>query len=165
MLRQNRGCVAARRTPVPVRRRWATAFTLIEITFSVAIVSILIVGLYTAIATCVSWVEACQQNQRVTQILTEKLDTIRLYNWDQINSNGFVATNFTLPFDPIRSNSIAYYTGSVAIAMAPSPLDQLYSSNLLRVIVRVDWVSGSRLQSRSMETLVAKYGLQSYIMR
>jgi prepilin-type N-terminal cleavage/methylation domain-containing protein len=146
-------------------RAASNAFTLIEITFSVAIVSILIVGLYTAIATSVSWVGTCQENQRVTQILSEKLDTIRLYNWDQVNSNGFIPTNFTLPFDPIKSNSVPYYTGTVSIAMAPSPLDQRYSSNLLRVVVKVDWVAGSRPQSRSMETFVAKYGLQSYIMR
>jgi len=31
--------------------------------------------------------------------------------------------------------------------------------------VTVDWMSGPRLQSRSMNTYVAKYGIQTYIMR
>ena len=130
-----------------------------------SIVGILVVTLYTAVATSVSWIKICQENERVTQILSAKMDTVRLYNWDQINSNGFVPRSFIMGIDPNNTNSMPYYTGTISIAQAPNPLSAYYKTNLLQVTVTVDWVSGSRPQSRSMDTFVAKYGLQSYIMR
>lgn len=130
-----------------------------------AIVGFLIVALYTAIAYAVSLVRTCQENETVTQILSEKLDTVRLYNWTQITNGRFVQTNFTVGIDPQRTNSTPYYTGRVSIARAVYPMDRYYSSNLMQVTVTVDWMSGDRLQSRSMNTYVAKYGLQHYIMR
>lgn len=138
---------------------------MMEVVFAMAIVGFLVVALYAAIATSVGLVKTCQENERVTQILSEKLDTIRLYNWTQINSNGFIPTNFTVGIDPLYTNSTPYYTGSVSIVKAPAPLTGYYKTNLLEVTVTVNWVSGSRPQSRSMVTHVAKYGLQSYIMR
>jgi prepilin-type N-terminal cleavage/methylation domain-containing protein len=144
-------------------RTGCAAFTLVEVVFAVAIVGILVIALYAAIAVSAGSVRVGQEDQRVTQILTEKLDTIRLYNWDQINSNGFIRTNFTAAIDPLDTNSLTYYTGSVSIVQAP--IDEAYKSNLLQVTVNVEWMAGYRLQSRSMSTYVARYGLQTYIMR
>ena len=107
-------------------------------------------------------VRSCQENERVTQILSEKLDTLRLYNWNQIRSR-FVPTNFVVGIEPLLTNSTPYYTGTISIVTAP--ISESYKSNLLQVTVKVDWVSGSRPQSQSMVTYVAKYGLQTYIMR
>ena len=135
------------------------AFTMMEVVFAMAIVGVLVVALYAAIATSVGLVQSCQENEHVTQILSEKMDTIRLYNWDQIRSNGFVVTNFTAGRDPLYPDSTPYYTGRVSIAQAP--VGALYRSNLLQVTVNVTWVSGARPQSRSMTTFVAKYGLNS----
>jgi prepilin-type N-terminal cleavage/methylation domain-containing protein len=138
------------------------AFSLIEVTFAVAIVGVLVITLYGALASSVTLVRACQENERVTQILSDKMDTVRLYNWTQM-TNGFVLTNFVLGIDPLDSASRPYYTGTIAIAQAPIP--EAYKTNLLQVTVTVDWVSDSRPQTRSMSTYVAKYGLQTYIMR
>src|SRR4051812_24160035 len=145
------------------RRAAARGFTMVETLFAMMIVGILVVVLYTAIATSVSWVRMCQENELATQILSEKLDTIRLYNWDQMASNGFIQTNFTVGIDPQQTNSIAYYTGTVVIAQ--SPVTEIYSTNLLQVTVNLAWVSGSRPQTRSMNTFVTRYGLQSYVVR
>lgn len=128
-----------------------------------AVVGILIIALYAAIASSVSLVRVCQENQRVTQILSEKLDTVRLYNWTQLHSNGFVQTNFVVGIDPLIADSTPYYTGNVSVALAP--VAERYKSNLLQVTVTVAWLSGSRPQTRTMSTYVAKYGLQPYIMR
>jgi len=145
-------------------RRGATAFTLVEVIFAMAIVGVLIIALYSGITSSVSLVRNCQENERVTQILSDKLDTIRLYNWTQINSAGrFVPTNFVLGIDPINTNSTPYYTGNISIVQAP--ITETYRSNILQVTVTVNWASGSRPQSRSMLTYVAKYGIQSYILR
>jgi prepilin-type N-terminal cleavage/methylation domain-containing protein len=147
------------------RKHQAGGFSLLEVMFAMAIVGVLFISLYAAIANSISWIKICQENGRVTQILSDKLDTIRLYNWTQINSNGFVPTSFVVGIDPFNTNSTPYYTGTISIAQAPNPLNAYYKSNIVQVTVTVDWVSGSRPQNRSMDTYVAKYGLQSYIMR
>lgn len=127
------------------------------------VVAILIIALYNAIASSANMVRSCQENETVTQILSDKLDTIRLYNWTQIESGSFVPNKFIVGIDPSVSNSMPYYTGTITIAQAP--LTEVYRSNLLQVTVSVDWVSGERPQNRSMTTFVAKYGLQTYIIR
>jgi hypothetical protein len=131
---------------------------------AMGVVGVLVMALYGTMAQSVKMVRLCQENERVNQLMSEKMDTIRLYNWVQAtNLNGFVPTNFIIGIDPLVTNSRAYYTGVISIAQAP--LTETYKSNLLQVTVRVDWVSGSRPQTRSMDTFIAKYGLQSYIMR
>lgn len=154
-----------RHSSIGASLRTRAAFSLIEVLVAMGVVGILIVSLYAAIASSISWVRICGENEQVTQILSDKLDAVRLYNWTQINSNGFVPTSFTLGIDPLLTNSTPYYTGTISIAQAPNPMNAYYKSTLLQVTVRIDWVSGSRPQTRSMDTYVAKYGLQSYIMR
>ncbi len=144
------------------RSRKQAAFTLMEVLFASVIVGVLIVALYSAMANSIPMVRSCQENERVTQMLAEKLDTIRLYNWTQI-TNGFVPSTFLVGVDPSKTNSTPYYTGTVSIVRAP--ITEMYSNNLLQVTVTVNWVSNRRPQSQSMTTYVAKYGLQSYIMR
>jgi hypothetical protein len=141
------------------------AFTIVEVIFSVAVVGFLVVGLFAAIAFSASSVRVGQEDQRATQILTEKLDTIRLYTWTQLDGSepGVLPTNFTATIDAANTNSLTYYTGTIAIVQAP--IAEAYRSNLLQVTVNVEWTAGSRLQSRSMSTYVARYGLQSHIMR
>jgi prepilin-type N-terminal cleavage/methylation domain-containing protein len=149
----------------PVLPRRVRAFSLIEVMFGVVIVGVLVVALYSALASAVPMVRSCQENEHVTQILSEKLDTIRLYNWIQLTNrtDAFLPTNFIVGIEPMDPNSMPYYTGTISIAQAP--ITETYRSNLLQVTVRVDWVSGSRPQSQSMFTYVCKYGLQSYITR
>jgi prepilin-type N-terminal cleavage/methylation domain-containing protein len=145
----------------PGCRHVRRAFTLMEVLFAMAIVGVLIVVLYGAIANSVAMVRTSQENQIVTQILSDKLDTIRLYNWDQINSNGFMPTSFTVGIDPAVTNSRTYYTGSIALVRGP--ITESYKDNLVQVTVKVDWRSGLRQQSRSMSTFVAKNGLTTYM--
>ena len=138
------------------------AFSMIEVLFAMLIVGMMVVALYAAIATSTSWLRDSQENQTVNQIMSEKLDTIRLYNWDQINSNGFIQTNFTVGNDPARTNSSAYYTGRVALLK--NPVAETYASNLVQVTVNVAWVSPTgRAQNRSMSTFVTTYGIQSFV--
>jgi hypothetical protein len=146
------------------RNRNRTAFSLMEVMFSVVIVGVLVIALYSALASAIPMVRSCQENEIVTQILSEKLDTIRLYNWKQLSQAGkFIPTNFIIGIDPLKTNSTSYYTGNISIVEAP--IGENYAKNLLQVTVKVDWVSGKRPQSQSMVTYVAEYGLQTYIMR
>ena len=145
-------------------RHRCAAFSMVEVLFAMLIVGVMVVALYAALATSTSWLRDSQENQTVSQIMSEKLDTIRLYNWDQINSNGFIQTNFTVGIDPAVTNSTAYYTGRVV--MLKNPVAEIYWSNLVQVTVNVAWVSpAGRAQNRSMSTFVTTYGIQSYVNR
>jgi hypothetical protein len=127
----------------------------------VAIVGVVVVALYAAINTNIFLIRVCRENGMATQILAERLDTIRLYTWDQVNSNGFIPSSFTVGIDPADTNSTAYYTGTVSIAQAP--ISEAYSNELRLITVRLDWVAGGRPCSSSMSSFVTKYGLQAYI--
>ena len=142
-------------------RRARAAFTLMEIMVTVAIVGVVFVALCSAISANLRLVRLCRENQDTTQILTEKFEAIRLYAWDQINSNNFVPATFTIPIDPGNTNGTPYYTGTVTIAAAP--LSETYSNELRLITVRLDWVSGARPCSRSMSSFVTRYGLQNYV--
>src|SRR5687768_17046404 len=74
--------------------------SLIEVLVVVALVGTLFVSLYAGIASGFGVVNVARENLRANQIILERLETIRLYNWDQINEPGFIATNFTAYFFP-----------------------------------------------------------------
>jgi hypothetical protein len=133
----------------------------VEVLIAVAIMGMLFAAMYAGVKTNIALVQSCREEETATQILTEKFETIRLYNWDQINSNGFIPTTFTLPIDPSSTNSAAYYTGTVRIA--PAPYSETYASKLKLVTVSVNWVSNRRLHTRSMTSLIHQYGLQTYV--
>lgn len=138
------------------------AFTLTEVMLAIGLVSVTFISLYTGFTSGFGVVQVARENLRATQILEEKMETIRLYTWTQINSNGFIPTTFTAPFYPnTNANSGLTYTGTVAIS--PSGLAESYGSNLVRVVVTLGWRSGTSDRSRQMETYVSRFGLQNYI--
>jgi hypothetical protein len=53
------------------------------------------------------------------------------------------------------------YSGSVQIADAP--FDVNYTNHLKLVTVSVTWTNAQRPRTRSMETLVSEYGIQTYV--
>ena len=136
-----------------------SGFTLIENIVAIGIVGFLFSAIYAAMAMNMSLIQMCRNNETATQILAEKLDAIRLYSWEQINSNSFIPRTFTVGIDPSNTNSAAYYTGKLAIAEAP--ISESYKTNLMLVTVELKWSSGRRLQTRSMSSYVAKDGLES----
>ncbi|MCS7089374.1 MAG: hypothetical protein RMN51_06460 [Verrucomicrobiota bacterium] len=102
--------------------------------------------------------------------MLEKLESIRLYNWDQINSNGFIPSSLIAFYQPNPTNpstgSGVVYTGSLSIRPVAASLGVPYAADLREVVVRVSWVSGggsSTLREREMRSLVSRYGLQNYV--
>jgi len=103
-----------------------------------------------------------RENVRATQILQDKMESIRLYNWDQINTTGFIPEEFVAPYYPNGStNSGVVYEGEVDISAAPVSVS--YSNDLRLVTVTVEWKSGGVERQRDMQTYISRYGLQHYI--
>jgi prepilin-type N-terminal cleavage/methylation domain-containing protein len=138
-----------------------SGFTLPETLVAVAILGICFSSLFTAITMGVMLMRTAREGQRATQLEVEKFEEIRLYNWDQINSNGFIPSTFTASFDPTSTNGGLVYNGTVSITNAP--ITGSYSNDLKLVTVQLTWNSGNTVITQSMASLVAHYGMQNYI--
>src|SRR3954471_19513485 len=87
-------------------------FTLIEAMVSMAVVGILIGALYSGITWGMGNYQRARETMRATEILTEKLDSVRLFNWDQITNGTSIPSGFSCSFDaerdPNRGKGYAY---------------------------------------------------------
>jgi prepilin-type N-terminal cleavage/methylation domain-containing protein len=146
--------------------RQELGFSLVEVAVCVAIMSVTLVTLYGGIASGFGLVNLARENLRANQILIEKMETIRLYNWEQINSNGYIPATFTAPFFPAASTNtnnsegLTYY-GSLTIESAP--VSSEYATNMRLVTVSLNWTNGHIPRIRELKTLVGKHGLQNYV--
>ena len=144
--------------------RWVQrrAFAMMEILVAIAVIGVVFLGLYVGLSSGFGFVQLARENLRGTQILQEKMETIRLYTWDQIETPNFIPSAFTENFFATTNGSGGLvYTGTVTIASAP--VTEAYSNDLKKVTINVQWKSGRVLRNREMVTFVAKNGLQSYI--
>jgi hypothetical protein len=142
--------------------RAENAFTLPEVLTATVVIGFMFFTLYAGISAGFAVVQLARENLRGTQILQEKLETIRLYNWDQVTNSTFIPSTFVESFYPENASASGIsYTGTVKVAA--SSISESYSSYLREVTVTVNWVSSSVLRSREMTTYVSRYGLQNYV--
>jgi prepilin-type N-terminal cleavage/methylation domain-containing protein len=140
------------------------AYTLVEVVVALAIAGIMFAACMSGFSRGFSSVQSDRENSRAVQILLEKMELIRLYNWTQVtggDTNTFVPTRFTAPFYPAASNGGFTYYGKVAITNAN--ITPTYSNDLRTITVSLTWTNGRLSHFRSMSTLVSQYGLQNYI--
>ncbi len=137
--------------------------TLVEVVFSVAILAICFGGLMGALANGFFGMQLTRENQRATQILMQEAEMIRLYNWDQVNTAGFIPTSFTTVYDPnsTTGNYGCTYTGTVAISAVPFAAN--YASNMRQLTMTINWTTKGIARTRKLVTLVSKDGLQNYV--
>ena len=137
-------------------------FTLMDALIGMAIAAIMFVSLYSGLAWGFTTIRLARENSRATQIMVEKMETIRLYTWDQINSNGFIPSNFVANYYPVGStNSGVNYTGAMTIAS--SALGTSYADDVRKINLQLNWVTGSLPRTRSLTTYISRNGLQNYI--
>lgn len=149
-------------------QRWtAAAFSLIEQLVGVSVVGVAVTSLYAAFSQGFAIIQVARENLRATQVLCEKVETIRLYTLDQItnanfNGGNFLPRTFTALFYPVGQTNIGVtYQGSVTITNPPIAAN--YSNDLYFITFEVRWNSDDVQRRRSMSTFVARDGLQNYI--
>lgn len=150
--------------PAAVRTRGSrglAAFTLLETCVALALVGVFLITFFTCLTMGTSLMRCTRENERANQVLIEKFEAIRLYNWDQISSNGYIPATFTAPFDPIHTNNSLTFSGTVTITN--TPIGGSYSNDLKLVTVQLTWPSGNTSVTQSMSSFVAHYGMQNYI--
>jgi Tfp pilus assembly protein PilV len=136
--------------------------TLPEVIIAVAITMMIAGSVFAVIVEGFHTSAATQEDLRATQILDEKMEVIRLYTWDQINSNGFVPTTFTAPYytNAMLNMPSFDYTGTISIKDAG--MTESYSNDMKSITVTLNWTCGKVTETRSMKTLVSRYGLHNY---
>jgi len=135
---------------------------ILELVIAIALIGMLVLAVYGAITSGTGTVRMARENLRATQILLEKMEAIRLYNWDQTDTN-FIPSTFTVNYDvtSTSTNSGILYYGQVTLA--PANTGTSYSDDLKLVTVRLDWKTGQITRSRQLSTYVCRTGIQNYI--
>lgn len=143
--------------------RVSKAFTLVEVLIAMCIMAVSIVAFYAGVSWGFGVVQVARENLRATQILAEKMDTVRLYTFEQVTSNSFIPTTFIASYYGTTNSGGLLYTGTVTIAQFNLPSPPAYSNDLRVISVDLTWTSGRVPRTRSMSTIVARNGLQTYI--
>jgi prepilin-type N-terminal cleavage/methylation domain-containing protein len=142
-------------------RRTMEGLTLLEVVVAMAIVGLIVLAVYGAITSGMSSLRMARENLRATQILVEKSETLRLYNWDQLNTN-FLPGRFVAPYDVnTTSTNGVVYNGTITLTRPNTGTS--YSNDLRLVTIRVQWKTGNLQRSRELVTYVCKSGLQNYV--
>jgi prepilin-type N-terminal cleavage/methylation domain-containing protein len=140
------------------------AFTLVEVVIASALVGIMFLAFMGGFSMCFQNVQLDRENSRATQILLEKTELLRLYNWDQVvgnDTNVVIPLTFSSPFYPDTNNGGFNYSGSVTITNAP--IIEAYSNDMRYVTINLSWTSRGIQRTRTMSSYVSRYGLQNYI--
>lgn len=149
------------------------AFSLIEVIIAAAIVAIIFAVLFTGVTATFDLESATRENLRATQIVVSRMEGLRLCSWsqEQLFSTNVVPKTFSDWFYPLglqsSTNCGTRYTGTISVEtnVSLNP-PATYADRLALVTVTVNWTNAQGkpvVHSRSMTTLVAKYGVQNYI--
>jgi type II secretory pathway pseudopilin PulG len=145
-------------------RRRSGGFTLTEVTWAMFFLGVSAVALLSGFTGGFFNIQLSRENLRATQIMLEKTETLRLYSWDQVNSNGFIPTNFTALYDPNAPQGSRGLTYNGTMTISPAPIaDSSYSNDVKMVSVVVNWRTGGIGRTRQFTTYIARNGLQNYI--
>lgn len=149
-------------------RRSQQAFSLIEVTIGVAIMAVLFISLYAGMTSGFAITQVSRENLRATQIMLERMEGLRLYNWEQLVYSNMIPTKFTNYYYPAGVNGVSTnkgipYFGTMTVSNAPLNPSASYATNMRVITVSVTWQSGAVQRFRTMSTLTAKEGIQNYV--
>jgi len=144
------------------KQKALSAFSMVEATIGLAILATVGGALMTGITGGYFTIQMTRENLRATQIILEKMETIRLCNWDQITTN-FITTIVTNYYDPNSASTNRGIRYTVSTVITNVPFTTGYSTNMRQVVVNVAWTTGQMPRTRTYSTFVARDGLQNYV--
>jgi len=145
-----------------VGHSWRRAYTLAEIMVATAIIAISFVSFYAGITAGVQVIQLARENLRATQILVERMETLRIKTWEQVTNGVDVPTTFVEHFYPKRiSNRGVTYFGSLSVSNVD--LRTNYDDELRLVTISLTWTNGGVARVRTMRSYVARNGMQNYV--
>jgi hypothetical protein len=152
----------------PARER--LAFALAEVLVSVALMAIVFVSLYAGMSSGFAVTKLSRENLRATQIMLERMEGIRLYNWNQLCYSNMIPTNFTTYYYPPITNGQSrgiIYRGSIVVGPANLNPPASYSDKMRAITVSLVWTNANGaarvVHRRTMTTYSSRDGVQNYV--
>ena len=146
-----------------------TGFTLVEVVMGVVILGFVVVSLFTLLTSGFAMVQLNRDNLRATQIMLNRVEGLRLHNWEQLTSSNWIPSTFTetyLDQGSTNANKGTVFTGVMTITNAVQSPSSTYGNSMMRSItVQVFWTNGGLVRSRQLTTYVSQYGIQNYVFR
>jgi len=152
--------------------RRARGHTFAEVLVAAGILGFMGTSLYAAFSAGFCLIQSTRENLRATQIMMQKLESVRLFTWSQVcDTTDYLKSTFTEVYDPLggkQGTRGATYTGSVTASVpAAGELPEAYRTNMRTITVSLSWTNNSGadaiVHQRKMTTRVARYGMQNYI--
>ncbi len=147
-------------------RHSESADTLAEVMVGVGLLGLLFASLFGGMCRCTGLTQIAREDLRATQILLERIEGIRLFNWNQlVYSNNLCPATFTSSYCPIAnasgSTGFTYYGTMVITNISCGPASS-YSNQIRAIIVTLNWTNAGFSRTRTVTTCQAKYGAQNY---
>lgn len=153
--------------------RAQSAFTIVEVCISVAVLAVMMVALYGGMSSSFALTKSARENLRATQIMLERVEGLRLYNWNQLVYSNMIPTAFTNYYYPLAAPGESkgiMYRGSLEISPASLNPAATYGGNMRAIKVTIYWtnyygkgLTKKLVRSRSMTTYTARDGIQNYV--
>lgn len=143
-------------------------YTLVEVIMAVMVIGLMTISLYAGLTYGFGIVQMSREDLRATQIMMQKMESIRLCTWSSLTN---CPITFKESYDPSavsQGGGGTIYTGTVVTNVASSiPNTANYKSNMCLVTVTVYWTNylgkQTLVRTRQAQSQVARYGLQNYI--
>lgn len=147
------------------KKQCQSAFTIAEAMVAAVLVGFAWISLGAAIGMSLSLVQANREDLRATQIMVQKMEQLRLYNWAELQNTAYVKPEFKEYFDSAR-NTAPLYSGNVTVSLDPPNFPANYQNKVLSVTVSISWTSynggHATTHKRQMQTYVAQYGMNTF---
>jgi Tfp pilus assembly protein PilE len=145
----------------------ASGFTLVETVIAVLVATVMLTALYACFACGWSLIKITDQDLRATQIVLQRMERVRLCNFTQVKDTGLNPSTSLEYYDPKDQpnggGGVAYTVTYSNATPAAGSLPEAYRTNMLLVTVGASWTNGTKAYNRSMQTFVARDGMQPYI--
>src|SRR5215831_2028674 len=152
---------------IRLSRKFCLGVTLVEVVMATGIIAVTGAGVISSINYGLWIMRLARENQRATQVMLEKVEAIRLYNWTQVTNGTFIPNSFSAPYDPTSpsdSQGTTYYGTMSVTSPTFSGTTPNYSPSLRQFNVTLVWTnSGGLTHTRSLSTFVAQNGIQNYV--
>lgn len=136
-------------------------FSIVEAMVGFLILGITIAALCGGFSFGFNSIKLSQEDVRADQILVQKLETLRLYDWSKVTNNSYLPTNFIAYYSSSNAVHGVTYTGTVSVTSFV-PTGESYSNTLRQVTATLSWFSENQPHKRTMTTLVSQNGLLTY---
>lgn len=151
----------------------ASGFSMVEVLVGIAIMSVTLVSLFVGQSAGFGLTKTAREDLRATQIMLERMEGVRLYNWNQLVYSNMIPENFISYYYPGAKNSESKgttYRGKIKIGSVALTPPASYSTNMRSITVTLYWtnyygpkMTNTLIRSRSMTTYASRDGIQNYV--